>query len=110
MSQHITHTKKKTTKNKKNKKKKKKKKKKTNSSSLLDLILTRNNTLIFSGVRDQFLTQELRFHCPVYGNINFSKHLRQKWSYDQGDYNLLKQKASTKDWDTLHNPDVNTRT
>ena len=78
-----------------------------NSSSLLDLILNSNNThLIFSGVGDPFLNQELRFHCPVYGILNFSKpksksYQRQTWSYDQGNYNVLRQKASTTDWDTL---------
>ena len=76
-----------------------------NSSSLLDLIhvLTSNNThIIFNGVGDPFLNQELRFHCPVYGILNFSKpksksYLCQTWSYDQGDYNLLRQKASSTD-------------
>ena len=68
-----------------------------NSSSLLDLIVTSNNTqIIFSGVGDPFLNQELRFHCPVYGILNFSKpknksYLQQIWSYDQGDYNLLRK-------------------
>ena len=84
-----------------------------NSSSLLDLILTSNNThLIFSGVGDPFLNQELRFHCPVYCILNFSKpksksYQRQTWSYDQGNYNVLRQKASATDWDTLRDSDVN---
>ena len=46
------------------------------------------------------------------GILNSSKpkrksYLRQIWSYDQGDYNLLRQKASFTDWDTLYDPDVN---
>ena len=45
-----------------------------NSSSLLDLILTSNNTqIIFNGVGDPFFNQELKFRCPVYGILNFSK-------------------------------------
>ena len=56
--------------------------------------------------------QELRFHCPVYGILNFSKpksksYQRQTWSYDQGNYNVLRQKASSTDWDTLRDPKVN---
>ena len=44
------------------------------SSSLLDIILTSNdNHLIFSGVGDPFLSQDLRYHCPVFGVLNFSK-------------------------------------
>ena len=44
------------------------------SSSLLDIILTNNeNRLILSGVGDPFLSQDIRYHCPVYGILNFSK-------------------------------------
>ena len=36
------------------------------SSSLLDIILTNNKDhIILSGVGDPFLTQEVRYHCPV---------------------------------------------
>ena len=83
------------------------------SSSLLDIILTINdNHLIFSGVGDPFLSQDLRYHCPVFGVLNFSKprgksYVRTSWSYDRGDYNLLKQKASLTDWESFYDTDIN---
>ena len=37
------------------------------SSSLIDILLTSNKDhAILSGVGDPFLTQELRYHCPVH--------------------------------------------
>ena len=45
-----------------------------NSISLIDLLLVSNkDRIIFSGVGDPFLQQELRYHCPVFGVFNFSK-------------------------------------
>lgn len=82
------------------------------SSSLLDIILTSNdNHLIFSGVGDPFLSQDLRYHCPVFGILNFSKprgksYVRMTWSYDRGDYNLLRQKASSTDWESFYDNDI----
>ena len=44
------------------------------SSSLIDIILTNNETnMVYSGVGDPFLNQEMRFHCPVFGILNFTK-------------------------------------
>ena len=83
------------------------------SSSLLDLILTNNeNHLIISGVGDPFLQQDIRYHCPIFGILNFSKaktktYLRQTWSYEQGDYDLLRQMAASTNWVVLHDPDIN---
>ena len=38
------------------------------SSSLIDIILTNNeNHLLYSGVGDPFLNQEVRYHCHVFG-------------------------------------------
>lgn len=78
-----------------------------NSSSLLDIILTHNKDhLILSGVGDPFLDQQLRYHCPVYGILRFAKpklksFTRQIWNYDQGDFNLLRTKATNTDWESL---------
>ena len=83
------------------------------SSSLIDIILTSNkDQVILSGVGDPFLTQELRYHCPVYAFLNFSKpkcksFLRRTWSYDQGNYPLLREKASSIIWENLYDADVN---
>ena len=44
------------------------------SSSLIGIILVSNKgNLILSGVADPFLNRDLRFHCPVYGVLKFSK-------------------------------------
>lgn len=83
------------------------------SSSLIDIILTNNeNHFIFSGVGDPFLNQETRYHCPIFGILNFSKsksksYLRHTWSYERGDYDLLRYKAETTDWESLYDPNIN---
>ena len=83
------------------------------SSSLLDIILTNNTDhIILSGVGDPFLTQEVRYHCPVYAVLNFSKpksksFVRRTWSYDKGNYPLLREMASSIIWENLYDPDVN---
>ena len=45
-----------------------------NSASLLHIILVHNkDSLVFSGVGDPFLGQDLRYHCSVFGILKFSK-------------------------------------
>ena len=84
-----------------------------NSSSLIDLLLVSNkDRIIISGVSDPFLHQDIRYHCPVFGVFNFSKpkskcFKRRVWQYDRGDYDLLRQKASSSDWNSLQNSDIN---
>ena len=73
------------------------------SCSLIDLVLDSNrNSIISCGVGDPFLYQNIRFYCPVYGILNFSKPkfvsvVRHIWSYDRGggNYDLLREKAFT---------------
>ena len=85
-----------------------------NSSSLIDIILTSDkNNLIYSGVADPFLQQEIRYHCPIYGIFKYTKPTRKSftrrvWSYDRGNYDLLRTKVANTDWDSLSDPDVNT--
>ena len=70
-----------------------------NSSSLIDILLVSNkNSIIYSGVGDPFLSQNTRYHCPVFGILNFSKPKRKAfnrriWIYEQGNYDLLMEKA-----------------
>ena len=84
-----------------------------NSSSLIDIILTSDKSnLIYSGVAEPFLQQDIRYHCPVYGVFKYTKHskksfTRRIWSYDRGDYDLLRTKVANTDWDSLSDPDVN---
>ena len=58
------------------------------------------------------LCQEIRYHCPVFGILNFSKPKRKSftrhiWRYDQGNYNLLREKISNADWLALQDDDIN---
>ena len=83
------------------------------SSSLIDLVLVSNrNSIISCGEEDPFLHQNIRFHCPVYGILNFSKPksvsvVRHIWSYDRGDYDLLRKKAFKTNWNSLQDEDIN---
>ena len=84
-----------------------------NSSSLIDIVLVRNkDSLLLSGVGDPFLSQDLRYHCPIYGIFRFSKpkiksFSRHLWYYDRGNFNLLREKATVIDWQSLHDNDIN---
>ena len=84
-----------------------------NSSSLIDILLVNNkNYLIVSGVGDPFLNQEIRYHCPIYGIFKFSKpkfvsFTRHIWNYDKGNYDLLRNKATSFDWDYIRDNDTN---
>ena len=67
--------------------------------------------MILSGVGEPFLNQEVRYHCPVYGILKFSKpkqktFTRHIWSYDNGNYNLLRNTAATLNWAAFHDDDI----
>ena len=82
------------------------------SSSLIDILLVSNKDhVVLSGVGDPFLNQEIRYHCPIYGIFKFSKpkpktFMRHILSYEQGKYDLLRQKALSIDWSSLQDNDV----
>ena len=84
-----------------------------NSVSLLDIVLvTNSDSVIFSGTGDPFLNQENRYHCPVYGVLNFTKPKtkvieRNICLYEQGNYELLREKAARTNWIDLRHYDVN---
>ena len=84
------------------------------SSSLIDVILVSNKEqLVFSGVGDPFPHQDVRFHCPVFGILKFFKpkrkaFKRQIWSYNNGNYYLLRNKALTTDWDSIKDRNIDT--
>ena len=83
------------------------------SSFIIDIILVSNQVhVISSGVGDPFLHQDIRYHCPVFGILNFSKPKRKSltrriWRYDQGNYNLLRENVASSHWNVLKN-DINT--
>ena len=84
-----------------------------NTSSSIDIVLVSNKGhLLLSDVGDPFLNQKLRYHCPVYGILKFSKpkfktFLRHVWYYDRGNFDILRDKASTLDWESLQDNDIN---
>ena len=83
------------------------------SSSLIDFILVHNqDSLVASGVGDPFLEQDLRYHCPIFGLLKFTKpkpksYTRQIWNYGRGDFQLLRAKAAETDWDALRHENIN---
>ena len=76
------------------------------SSSLIDLILTNNvNRLIYTGVGPA-LTEQIRYHCPVIGFINYPKtptkpFKRKIWLYEHADYEKLRHNLFNVNWDSL---------
>ena len=83
-----------------------------NSASLIDIIITSNSTnLYLTGVGVQFLSHFIRFHCSIFGILNFSKPKvktfeRQTWLYNQGNYDQMREKASSTDWGSFQNSDI----
>ena len=68
--------------------------------------------MIVSGAGDPFLNQEIRYHCPIYGIFKFSKPkfvslTREIWNYDKGNYDLLRNKATSFDWNYVRDNDTN---
>ena len=69
--------------------------------------------MINCGVGDPFLHQDIRYHCPIYGILNFCKPKRKAfsrriWQYDHGNYDLLRQKAVDTDWNLLRHDNIDT--
>ena len=79
----------------------------------IDIVLVSNKDhLLLSGVGDPFLNQDLRYDCPIYGIFKFSKpkfktFSRHVWYYERGNFNLLRDKASLFDWESLRDSDIN---
>ena len=85
-----------------------------NSSFLIDLIFTKNEPfVIFSGVGEAFLDQNLRYHFLVFSVFSFDKckqpcFRRRIWKYDEADYVHLNQLIIDFDWSTIKSEDINT--
>ena len=83
------------------------------SFSIIDLVLVSNSHSVeLSGVSEPFLSQDVRYHCPVYVIFTFKKpllksFLRDLWLYNQGDFNLFRQFISDFNWDSIKGEDVN---
>ena len=83
------------------------------SSSLIDLILTNNKACMkLSGVCDPFLDQSVRYHCPIFGILKFSKPKynpvkRPIWLYERGNYDSFRRDLNLTDWTNICDDDVN---
>ena len=83
------------------------------SSSIIDLIMVSNlQTVDISGVGEPFLSQDIRYHCPIFCIFKFKSHVvkpfrRKVWLYEQGNYDNFRQQVHDFDWTTAHDDDVN---
>ncbi|MEW8545561.1 MAG: reverse transcriptase family protein [Candidatus Thiodiazotropha sp.] len=85
-----------------------------NSASLIDLFLVRNTSnVLYSGVLDSFIPDQVRFHCPIILLLKFVRPTlksfkRRIWNYNLADYdkyrNLLSRLNLTRDL-TIENVD-----
>ena len=60
---------------------------------------------------NEYLNQQMRYHGPIFGILKFSKpksksFSRHIWDYNNGDYNLLREKASQMDWESLKDDNI----
>ena len=85
-----------------------------NSSSLIDLIFTVNrNNILISGVGEPFLEQNVRYHCPVFCVLNFTKpktpiYQRKIYLYDRGNYDAFSNDLVQTDWVALKSNNIDT--
>ena len=83
------------------------------SFSIIDLVLVSNSHSVeLSGVSEPFLSQDVRYHCPVYVIFAFKKpllksFLRELWLYNQGDFNLFRHSVADFNWDSIKSENVN---
>ena len=87
---------------------------KLNSSSLIDLHIVSNKRHVVNcgGVNDPFLHHDTCYHCPIYGILSFCKPKRKAfkrriWKYKQGNYDLVRQKGTETNWNSLRHTDMN---
>jgi len=83
-----------------------------NSQSLINIFLvTSPDDVIDSGVGEPFLDQNVRFHCPIYCILRFSRTTastsrRKVWTFSQGDYVTLRNRISTFYWHSCFDKDI----
>ena len=77
------------------------------SSSLLDIIaISSPNILAKSSVRENFLGQYSRYHCPIYGllskPISSSTCFRRDiWLFNHGNYHEYRERLNPIHWDEI---------
>lgn len=82
------------------------------SQSIIDLFFISSTCVVKkSGVGEPFLGQNIRYHCPVFCCLSYTKPVfkpfkRIVWNFNEGNYAGMRQEASNIDWDSLHNTDI----
>ena len=82
------------------------------SSSIIDLLFIKNSdSLISSGVGDPCLSQNIRYHCPIFGVFRFTKPpcsriIRNIWMYDAADFNNFRRRLTELDWSSIQDNNV----
>lgn len=84
------------------------------SASLIDICLVSDpSNVILSGVGDPFISQNIRYHCPIYCFYNIQKAetniivKRKIWLYDRGNFDSLRNEINETNWEGLANTDIN---
>ena len=87
-----------------------------NSSTILDLIITNNPDNVYSsGVGENILDFNIRYHCPIFGIFKFHKpdvrsFKRRVWRYNEADYDTLRNKLGEVNWENCKSTDINVYT
>ena len=75
--------------------------------------MSNKNRVLLSGVGEQFLDQNISYHCPIYCDYNFDKVktrllTRHIYLYNRGEYQTLTHDLTGTDWNSLkyNNVDV----
>ena len=69
-------------------------------------MVSNSNSLHLTGVGDPFLSQDTRFHCPVFSKSKAKSFERDIWLYNQGNYDLLRGKDSITDLESFKQPNI----
>lgn len=84
-----------------------------NSSSLIDLFLFQNtSSILFSGVMDPFIPNQVRYHCPIIVVLKFlhptvKTTKRKIWIYERADFDKFRELLSSYDLVNKLESDVN---
>lgn len=77
------------------------------SCSTIDLILvTKPENVIYSGVSSPFISDLIRYHCPIVAVLKYRKVMQKSfkrhiWLYDKGNYSVFRNKLSHVNWDEI---------
>ena len=83
------------------------------TETLLDLLIVNNLDLVeTAGVGDNILHSNTRFHCPIFGVLNFPKPVeksftRKVWLFTKTDFITYKSSLCNIPWDSLISGDIN---